>query len=228
MKAKMKFFAKAAATRGELYLYDEIGDGFFGGISPTMVAEALTELKGCKTLDVYVNSPGGNVFDGKAIYAQLKRFPANKVVHIDGLAASIASVICMAGDEIRMSKGAEMMIHQPFVVAAGTSEDFRKTADLLDQIEDTLVQTYCDRTKNEVAAVKAWMADETWMNAETAKERGFCDAIEDDAVVVDIAASPILAKYKHTPEGLLKTSRSAPVAISRMEAYLLRRKEKAA
>lgn len=228
MKAKMKFFAKAAATRGELYLYDEIGDGFFGGISPSMVADALNELKGCKTLDVYVNSPGGNVFDGKAIYAQIKRFDARKIVHVDGLAASIASVICMAGDEIRMSKGAEMMIHQPFVVSAGTAEDFRKTADLLDQIEDTLVTTYCDRTKNDAAQVKAWMADETWMNADVAKERGFCDAIEEDASVTDIAASPILAKYKHTPESLLKPSRSAPVAISRMEAYLLRRKERAA
>jgi ATP-dependent Clp protease protease subunit len=120
---KPTFFAKAKGKTGDLYIYEDIGSGWFGGIGPNDVKEALDEVGSVDTLNIYINSPGGSVFDGMAIYNQLKRFAARKVVHIDGIAASIASVIAMAGDEIVCAPNAMMMIHDPFGIAAGTAKD---------------------------------------------------------------------------------------------------------
>lgn len=224
-RGTMKFLARATAKNGELFLYDDIGDSFFGGITPTMVAESLKELEGCTTLDLYINSNGGDVFAGYAIYSQLKRFPAKVTAHVDGIAASIASVICMCADTIVMAKFARMMIHDPAGGSWGSSDDLRKTADLMDAVKADIVTAYADRTKADPKDIAKWMSDETWMDAATSVERGFADKIDEGATMQAKETSPILAKYKNTPADLLGPASRGDVAIAKMEAYLLRNRK---
>ena len=209
----MKFFAKATAKRGEMYLYDEIGGGFFSeGITASSVQEALATMKGLDGVDVYINSPGGAVFEGVTIYNQLKRFAGQKTVHIDGLAASIASIIAMAGDEICMAENAMMMIHDPYGFAMGTSDDMRKQADAMDQVRGTLVNTYVARTKGDEKAISGWMAAETWMDAKQSVERGFADKITADRTVeASVGGMKLLAKYRNAPERFMKPQAATPL-----------------
>ena len=213
------FFAKAKGKVGELYVYQEIGEGWFGGISAQSFADALKEVGAVDTLNVYVNSPGGNVFDGITIYNQLKRFSAKKIIHVDALAASIASVICMAGDEIVMAPNAQMMIHDPWGMCVGTADEMRKSADTLDQVRTTLLDTYEARTKAPRADISEWMAAETWMTAKQAMERGFADRIDEDTEDAQAYASPILAKFKNTPANLLQKAKDARVLIASMSMH---------
>lgn len=163
---------------GELYIYDQIGgDWWSEGVTPKAVADALAQVKGVKTLNVFINSPGGNVFDGVAIYNEIRRFDANKVVHVDGIAASAASMIAMAGDEVVIAHNATMMIHEPWSIAIGNAAEMREAADLLDKISDASVLESYSRTGQTREQLKAWMAAETWMNATEAVERRFADRV---------------------------------------------------
>jgi ATP-dependent Clp protease protease subunit len=167
--------------RGSLYIYDIIGlDWWTGtGITGKSVAEELAGLKakGAKAVDVYVNSPGGDIFEAKAIFAELRRFDGERKVHVDGIAASAASFIAMAGDHITTAPAATWMIHEVWARVAGTAADHRKLADVLDIENQAFAQTYAARSKQKVEDVMAWMSAETWMNADTAKARGFTDSI---------------------------------------------------
>ncbi len=168
----------AGAKTAEVFIYDEIGGGFFGGgITAKRFADDLKALGHVTTLNVRMNSPGGDVFDGLAIYNTLKRHPANVIVDVDGMALSIASVIAMAGNQINMAKNAMMMIHDPWGIAAGTAEDLRRQADLMDTVKGNLVTTYADRTKNSAGDIEEMMSAETWLTAADAVQQGFADAI---------------------------------------------------
>ena len=129
---------KALGNAGELFLYGEISDTSWWGdeITPAQFQKELAALGDISTLDVYINSPGGDIFAGFSLYNILNRHPAAKTVHIDGLAASAASVVAMAGDTIKMPANATMMIHNAWTYASGGAEDLRKTADELDRIND--------------------------------------------------------------------------------------------
>ena len=161
-----------------VYIYDEISSWW--GISSE---ELVKELNGITagTIHVRLNSPGGSVFDGTAIYNALKQHKANIVIHVDGLAASIASVIAMAGDEIHMGEGAYMMIHDPFSIMIGTAEDFRKEADLLDKVGGTIASIYQGKTGMTEQEIKDLMTEETWMTADEAVEKGFADQVDKGA-----------------------------------------------
>lgn len=214
---KGTFFAKAKGNKsGELYIYNDIGGGFFGGISVQDVADSLKALGPVDTLDVFVNSPGGDVFEGIAIYNQLKRLSAKKTVYIDGIAASIASVICMAGDVIKCASNAMMMIHNPYGMCMGTSEDMRATADVLDQVRSTLIDTYAARTGADKAKISDWMDNETWWKASDAKECGFVDEVVDEAMEPQNMAFALLAKFKKTPDDLKMRSRATNVLLAKM------------
>src|SRR5258707_608582 len=121
-------------SRGEIWLYDQVGEGWFGGMSAKTFVAEVQKLGKVDLINLHINSPGGSVFDGVAIYNNLKSHPARIEVDVDGVAASIASVIAMAGDEIRMAANAMMMIHNAMGMTFGDAEDMRKTADLLDQL----------------------------------------------------------------------------------------------
>ena len=158
-------FLNRGNARGEIWLYDQVGEGWFGGISAKDFAQQVTLLGKVDTINLHINSPGGSVFDGVAIYNVLKNHPADIEVDIDGVAASIASVIAMAGNEIRIAANAMMMIHDPVGMSMGGAGDMRKTADLLDQIKGVIVDTYAKRTGQPADALETWMSDETWMGA---------------------------------------------------------------
>ena len=217
----MNILCKQNGKRGELYLYDAIGSSFFeDGTTAKSVATALADLKGVSGLDVFINSPGGSVFEGVAIYNQIKRFVGPKDVHIDGLAASIASVIAMCGDTIHVAENAMMMIHKPWGMAMGNAAELRKTADTMDQVEGTLVSTYVGRTGQTEKAISDWLDAETWMNAQECVDRGFADKITADkaitasAMTASVATQHLLAQFRNVPERLKR----APAASARLAA----------
>ena len=208
-KAKKFWTFKALANNeGELSIYGEIasssGGWFSDGteVTPKGFKEELDALGDIKTLNVYVNSPGGDVFAGQAIYSQLKRHKATINVHVDGLAASIASVIAMAGDTIHMPKNAMMMIHNAWSIAMGNAKDFRKTADDLDKIGLSIQETYLAKaTGLEKDELVELLDAETWLTAQECMDLGLCDVVEEEkAIAASVQDLEILAKYKNTPK----------------------------
>jgi len=141
--------------------------------------EVLEENKDAKQINVYINSYGGSVFEGTAIYNQLKRHQAHKTVYIDGFACSIASVIAMAGDEIVMPRNAMMMVHNMWTVAIGNAAELRKAADDLDIINNAGRQAYLEKAgdKLDEAFLAEMMNSETWLTAEDCLAFGLCDRI---------------------------------------------------
>lgn len=163
----------AANGEADFYIYDEISDF---GITANDVVRMLGGVDS-QVINLHLNSPGGWVHDGVAIYNAFVQHPAKVVVHIDGLAASIASVIAMSGDEIRIAENAQLMIHDPWSLVIGDANDMRKEAEVLDSIKETLVTTYAARTELDVEQLRQMMADETWLNADRAVELGFADSV---------------------------------------------------
>lgn len=189
-------FRNQAAGVGELLLYGPIGsDGglgwLFDEVTPKQFKDDLDALGDIGTLNVYINSDGGDVFAGQAIHSMLRRHPANVIVTVDGLAASIASVIAMAGDVVRMPRNAMMMIHNPLTLTVGDANEHRKMADTLDQVRESIVAAYQDKTDMDHDELIALLDAETWMTAEEAIERGFADEIEEGK---QIAASLVAPK----------------------------------
>lgn len=179
-KAKFWNFKNESNIAGELTIYGTISDDSWWGdeVTPKQFAEDLKALGNISVLNVRINSGGGDVFAGQAIYAILKAHSATVNVYIDGIAASIASIIAMAGDKIIMHPGSMMMIHNPWSsVYGGNSETMRKTADTLDKIRDSLVAVYKIRTNKSEDELMSLMDEETWMTAEMAVEMGFADEI---------------------------------------------------
>ena len=200
----------ARGSRGEIWLYDQIGDNFWGeGVSAKTFQHELTALGRVDTINLHINSPGGDVFDGLAIYNQLKAHPARIVVDIDGLAASIASVIAMAGDEIRIAANAMMMIHNPHGMAIGDADEMQRVAALLTQIKASLADTYAARTQQPRAKLAAWMDDETWLPAETAVQHGFADIVA-AAQPVSACFGDQLARYRNVPQPLRAAAAKRP------------------
>lgn len=165
----------------ELYFYDVIGSSYWGYIGADEVIDALSKLQGQKVV-ARINSPGGGVDEGIAIYNALRRHKGGVDVVIDSLAASIASVIAMAGDSITMANGSRMMIHEPWTFAMGNSKELRKQADVLDTYADAIMDTYTKKTKRKAEDIKPMLIEETWMSAKQAVEHGFADSIEGEAV----------------------------------------------
>lgn len=203
--AKKQWYRMAAKDKtAEIYIYDEIGAGFYGeGVTAKGFADDLAALGELSEIQLNINSPGGDVFDGVAIYNMLQRNKANVRVRVDGIAASIASIIAMAGDSIEIAANGMFMIHDPYTIAMGNAAEMRKQADVLDQIASTMVGTYSRRTKLEEASVKAMMAEEKWMEADEAVALGFADS---KSGAVNIAASVAkfdLSRWKNVPRALI-------------------------
>lgn len=192
-----------ADDRAEILIYDEIGaDPWTGtGIGADDFVRELRAIK-APHIDVRINSVGGSVFDGNAIYNNLARHPARVDVYIDGIAASIASVIAMAGDKIYIASNAYIMIHNPYGrVEWGDASDMRKMADTLDTIRGSLVGTYARRTGQPAEKIAAWMDEERWFNAEEAVKFGFADEIVDGGEI-DARIAACLTGYRNVPEPL--------------------------
>lgn len=187
------FEMKKADDTGEIFIFDEIG---FWGITAKNFVDDFKALGEVKHIKLHINSPGGLIFDGLAIFNVLARAAAKKTVYIDGIAASIASVIAMAGDEIIMPENAFMFVHDPMGGAWGYANDLRSVADTLEKMKASVITAYRNKTKLNDAAISALMDDETWLTAAEAKELGFADTIEKP---VKIAASFNLSKFRGAP-----------------------------
>ena len=166
----------------EVSIYDEIG---FGGVAAKDFVADLRKLKG-QHIHLRINSVGGSVIEGAAIYNALRRHQGGLTVHVDGLAASMASVIAMAGEEVVMADNAMLMVHNPWSMALGDADDLRKEADVLDKLKATLVNAYVRKTGRERGEIEAMMDEETWLDSTEAVAMGFADSIEDG---IEAAAS---------------------------------------
>lgn len=175
--------------KAEVYIYGAIGASIWeDSISAKQFSEELKKLSpNVKEIDLRLNSPGGDVFEGYAIYNQLKQHPAKKTVYIDGLAASIASVIALAGDEIIMGEGAQFMVHKSWTMAFGNSFELERVIERLESIDEQLISLYTKKTKKPRAEIRDMVEKETWLNAEEAVEIGFADRVMESDV--RIAAS---------------------------------------
>lgn len=202
----------ARGNRGEIWLYDQVGASFFSdGVTAKSFQKDLAALGKVTTINLHINSPGGDVFDGFAIYNQLAHHPARIEVDIDGVAASIASIIAMAGDEIRIAKNAQLMIHNPRGFAAGDEAEMQRVAALLRNVKANLVDTYRDRTGNTAEKLAAWMDEETWFSATAAVEHGFATAVSKETPVT--ACFGLMGEFRNVPEALkrqLQTSVPQP------------------
>jgi ATP-dependent Clp protease, protease subunit len=183
----------------EVYIYDSIGAGLFGGFSAKDFAGELRKLpRSIQNLNVHINSPGGNIFDGMAIMNQLVKHKAHVTVAIDGMALSAASVIAMAGDEIEMADNAAFMIHDPHTITGGNAKQFRKVADVLELERDNIIRAYQRQVVLDHEVLAGLMDAETWMSADEALAFGFIDKVTKSVAVA--AWSPdVLAQfgYKH-------------------------------
>ena len=187
----------------EVWIYDVIGEDFLGvGIV------AKTFVKDLMALDVahialHINSPGGSVWDGQAIYNAIARHPAKVTTYVDGLAASIASVIALAGDTVIMAENALMMIHKGWARVIGNADEMRDSADVLDKIDETIAGIYERKTGKDSAEIASAMAEETWYTASEAVDFGLADQVEEglQAAAMVIPES-IKARYKHVPEDI--------------------------
>jgi ATP-dependent Clp protease protease subunit len=162
---------EATPSEATLYVYDVIDPWW--GVSALAVAEALAGLDASTTLHVRINSPGGDVFEGRAIRTHLAQFPGKVIAHVDGLAASAATTVADGADEIEIVDGGFYMIHNGWTLGYGNRHELRKTADLLEKVDQAIVADYARRTGLEVEQLAKWMDDETWFSADEAVEHGF-------------------------------------------------------
>ena len=160
----------ATESSADLYFYGDIVGSEWEKLEsedtcPTEVINFLEQVKDVQQLNIYINSGGGSVFAGLAIYNMLKRHKAYKTVYIDGLAASIASVIALAGDKIIIPSNAFMMIHKPWSWTAGNAHDLRKMADDLDRIEQGILNVYSENIREgvDMGSIQEMVDAETWL-----------------------------------------------------------------
>lgn len=190
--SSLQFRAKSPKS-AEIVLYGAIGESYFGdSITAKAFSEEMKKLdSSVKEITVRINSPGGDVFDGISIYNRLKQHPAKVKVMIDGLAASIASIIALAGDEIEMGEGALYMVHLPWSMAAGNRNDFENVINRLMDVEEQMISIYSKKTKLSRQEIRLMLEKETWMSADEALEMGFIDKKYEDDMA--IAASTFAA-----------------------------------
>ena len=213
-------FRNVTATSADLYLYEPIGFG-------VSASEFIKQLVGLKvsTINVHINSPGGSVFDGFAIYNALHAHPASIVVHIDGIAASIASVIAMAGDKILMAENAMMMVHCPSCGADGGADYLRTQADVLDQLETNIANVYAARSGMSPGDAVAMMESETWLTAAECLAKGLCtEVVQGKKMAAHFDAAQFIAGFKTAPAALPlveEDNKTPPLSILLLRQALL-------
>ena len=184
---------KVEGKSTDIYIFDEIGTY---GVTAQEFINDIKELKGTP-INLRINSLGGDVFDGMAMYNVIKRREAKTTVYIEGIAASIATIIALGADEVVMAENSLFMIHNAWGGTMGEAKDMRKTADTLDKISGELTDIYRKKTGLSYEALQEMMDEETWLNAEEAYELGFVDVISDS---IKVAAKYDVSKFKNITE----------------------------
>lgn len=190
--------------------------------APQDVKEFLDQLENVSKINVHINSGGGSVFGGIAIYNMLKRFDAEITVYVEGLAASIASVIAMAGDKIIIPANAQMMIHKPSSCAWGNADEMRKEADILDGCQKVILTTYMEHAKEGVTEeqINDLINAETWKNGEEWQE--YFDIEVSESSQAAAAASDFYDKYNNLPENIAKPQQQdKPLTVEEIAAAVI-------
>ena len=204
-------------SSADLFFYGDIvsetwqSEWYEDDMAPGDVKEFLDQLDGTENINIHINSGGGSVFGGIAIYNMLRRNNAHKTVYVDGLAASIASVIMMAGDEIVMPKNATVMIHKPsasYFFTTKNADDLRKDAESLDTCQEAIMQTYMTKAKVDKEEIEQKVNDETWLTGEEAAEL-FDIRVEEANDAVACAGSSMFFCYKNVPTSLTAQGKNA-------------------
>lgn len=184
----MKYAFKDEAEALSIKIYDEIGDdGWGGGITTETINEQLQNAND-KPLNIYINSYGGEVFEGFAIYNTLKNYKGYKTVYVDGIAASIASVIAMCGNKVVMNKASMLMVHNASGLAYGNADEMKKVVNALEQINEVIRGVYMAKTGMDEDTIKILMDNETYLKPQEALDYGFIDEILEEEKQVDNTA----------------------------------------
>ncbi|MEB8093173.1 head maturation protease, ClpP-related [Mammaliicoccus lentus] len=198
---------KKSNQKGEIFIYGDIVSSKWeeDEVTATDFKKSLDDLGKVSEIDVHINSSGGNVFAGHAIYNMLKMHEAKINVYIDALAASIASVIAMSGDTIFMHKNSLLMIHNSWIITMGNSKQLRETADLLDKTDKSSNFAYLDKAKNlSEEELKQMLDNETWLTADEALEKGFADEVLGANKMAASISKQQLEKFQKTPASVEK------------------------
>jgi ATP-dependent protease ClpP protease subunit len=221
---KRIFQAAKKATTLELYIYDSIGYDFWtgGGVAAADVAKAIKEAGSYDSILLRINSPGGDVFEGSAIHTLLRTQGKPVNVLVDGIAASAAFTIAMAGDNIEVGEAGMMMLHNGWAMAVGEAKELRQTADLLDKISGQMASIYAARSGQSIESVHAMMDAETWLTPGEAVAKGFANGVmatsDEDAAAAKALASQMLAssktvKFSHIPDALKAQEVGEPIVV---------------
>lgn len=187
-----------ADSEKKVLIYDEIGGWGIRAI------DLINEINSGDTklpLNVYINSPGGDLVEALAIFNVIKRYEGYTTAYIDGIAASSASYISMAFDKVVMPENTMMMIHDPISYAVGNADDMRETADLLDKFKNSILSGYADKSGKTVDEISALLSNETWLTAKEALDIGFADEIID---AIEVVAMSREWNFKNAPDSIVK------------------------
>ena len=220
MKKFWNWIKNTATGQRELWIEGPIAEeSWFGDeVTPEVFKSELRAEKGPVLL--HVNSPGGDCVAASQIYTMLMDYPGDVTVQIDGMAASAASVISMAGSHVTMSPTSLMMIHNPLTIAMGDTEDMRKAIQLLDEVKESIVNAYQIKTGLSRDELARLMDEETWMNPWKAKELGFCDE------VLYAEGSPVWPEPQNEPSFAFGRKKAAACLMNRVMAALPKEPEK--
>lgn len=204
-----------AAGAAEIFIYEGVGQDWYGGVSAKQFAKDLRDMGNVNQIDLRINSDGGDVFDGLAIYRLLVDHKAKVTTYVDGIAASIASVIAMAGDTIRIAEAGEIMIHDAWTVAMGPADVLREVADRVEAVSGSIADVYAARTGQTREQCVSWMKAETTFRSADAVIKGFA---------TEVVANLKMAAARH-PSGVRWTRNGTPaVPGARTRSDLMRAK----
>ena len=207
----------------DLILYGDIGDSWLDDVSSKNIANELKDLD-VSTINLRINSGGGDVFAAIAISNLLKNHKANVIAHIDGLAASAATIITSACDKVIMPKNALFMIHNPWTVVGGEAKDMIKTAEQLDKVKNSIINTYKSKTNLEIEEISKLMDEETWLDPYEAKEKGFIDEISDEENI-EVIENKLIVNSIALDFSKFKNSYNKKLKIKNEEEKILNKEE---
>ncbi len=199
--------AESDGKEATIYLHGVIG-GWWGDIDETMFAQAMAGID-ADVIHLRIDSPGGDVFAARSMMTAISQHRATVIAHVDGLAASAATGICMACDEVEITQGAGFMIHNAWTIAIGNKADMTKTAGLLEKIDAGLAGDYTRRTGQDEAQIVQWMDEETWFTADEAKQYGFADRVVEVVSKRKTDNKWDLSAYSNTPAAFQRPENSA-------------------
>ncbi|PNG27012.1 head maturation protease, ClpP-related [Methylocella silvestris] len=206
-----------------IYVYDAIG---YGGVEAADAVKAIAAIKASR-INLRINSPGGDVFEARAIKTALDQHPAQVTAYVDGLAASAASFLMLAGDEIQIAPGAFVMIHNAWGLAIGDAREMRATAQLLDQVTASIRNDYSARTGLDDLTIAKMMDDETWLEANDAVARGFATSLMPKPAKAAAQARAFdLSAYANAPKAYAERASDEAKAFAELEAARVRHEQR--